>query len=507
MEAWNRAGREPAQTGFTRSLPEAIAGRFGAASHKSATKAERHAARVRSAAGVTFWGTRVSVQNAYGIRLHLSGVDLPPGTRFWTYGTEGSPIAFGLELRGPGGDLWTPISFGETAFLDVEVPSDAEGRFSILELAEVRPLAAATEPPCAIDAACVDATRFPAIADARRAVALVQFMVGNGAHSCTATLVNDTARDGAPYLLTAHHCVSNQTVASSVHALWDYGPASCGGDVPDIASLPSSTGSTLLATGAGSDFCLLQLSSVPDGRSFMGWDARASSLGPGTTFYSLSHPVSYLDTPPGVLPMQYSETLWNDTVACFGALTSNYFYSDLKAGYEWYGSSGSAAMLSGGQVVGQVKGVCAAINQVCDAPPSLFFGAFSASYPYVARWLDAPSPGCVPDPGTLCLSARFQVTAKWNKADGSSGYGTAVSLTPDSGYFWFFDPSNVEIVAKVVDGCGSNGRYWVFASGLTNLGVLLNFTDLGSGTRKTYPSAAGTAFQPIQDTAAFATCP
>lgn len=80
-----------------------------------------------------------------------------------------------------------------------------------------------------------------------------------------------------------------------------------------------------------------------------------------------------------------------------------------------------------------VKGVCAAINQVCDAPPSLFFGAFSASYPYVARWLDAPSPGCVPDPGTLCLGARFQVTAKWNKADGSSGYGTAVSLTPDSG--------------------------------------------------------------------------
>ena len=78
---------------------------------------------------------------------------------------------------------------------------------------------------------------------------------------------------------------------------------------------------------------------------------------------------------------------------------------------------------------------------------------------------------------------------------------------PDSGYFWFFDPSNVEIVTKVVRGCGINAHYWVFASGLTNTGVTLNYIDLASGVQQTYRSAAGTAFQPIQDTSAFATCP
>ncbi len=508
MEAWNRAGREPAQTGFTRPLPDPIAARFAASSSDSRAKAEPHSVRARSATGPTFWGTRVTVPGAYGVRLRLSGVTLPPGTRFWSYGAGGTPVAFGLELRDPAGGIWTPIAFGETAFLDVEVPSSgAEGGFTIVELAEIRPLAAGTPPPCAIDAACVEAATFPAIAEGRRAVALLQFMVGNAASSCTGTLLNDTARDGIPYLLTAHHCISNPTEAASVHALWDFDAPTCGGTVPDPSSLESSSGSTLLATGAGSDFCLLQLSSVPPGRSFMGWDARASSLVPGTTFYCLSHPVSYLDIARSPLPMEFSESVLDESAACFGASTSSYFYSNLSAGYEWYGSSGSAAMLGGGEVVGQLKGVCAAIIQVCDAPPTLFDGAFAATYPFVARWLDAPSPSCVPDPATLCLSSRFQVTAKWNKPDGTSGFGTAVSLTPDSGYFWFFDPSNVEIVTKVVSGCGSNGRHWVFASGLTNLGVLLTYTDLGGGIQKTYPSAAGTAFQPIQDTAAFATCP
>jgi streptogramin lyase len=120
----------------------------------------------------------------------------------------------------------------------------------------------------------------------------------------------------------------------------------------------------------------------------------------------------------------------------------------------------------------------------------------------------APSAGCVSDPQTLCLNnGRFSVTAAFQTTpEGPSAPATAVPLTANTGYFWFFDPTNVEVVAKVLDGCSTNGHYWFFASGLTNVGVQINVTDRVTGASKPYSNTLGTAFPPVQDTAAFP-CP
>ena len=115
---------------------------------------------------------------------------------------------------------------------------------------------------------------------------------------------------------------------------------------------------------------------------------------------------------------------------------------------------------------------------------------------------------CTPDTATMCLSSgRFQVTAVWQKTDGSSGPGTAVPLTSDSGYFWFFDPTNIEMVTKVLGACAIDGNYWVFAAGLTNVQVTLTVVDTSNGVTEKYVNPQGTAFAPIQDTGAFPTCP
>jgi hypothetical protein len=116
--------------------------------------------------------------------------------------------------------------------------------------------------------------------------------------------------------------------------------------------------------------------------------------------------------------------------------------------------------------------------------------------------------GCVASDTTLCLAtSRFAVSATWRASDGSSGNGSAVPLTSDTGYFWFFGSSNVEVVIKVLNGCGLSQRYWVFAAGLTNVNVVLTIRDTVTGMVKTYTNPINTAFQPIQDTNAFATCP
>lgn len=115
---------------------------------------------------------------------------------------------------------------------------------------------------------------------------------------------------------------------------------------------------------------------------------------------------------------------------------------------------------------------------------------------------------CSGDPATLCLnSSRYQIRAQWFTRDGGSGIGQAVPLTADTGAFWFFSPSNIEVVIKVLNGCTFNSRRWTFAAGLTDVDVILTVTDTQTGVVRTYVNPQGTPFQPIQDTDAFASCP
>jgi hypothetical protein len=136
-----------------------------------------------------------------------------------------------------------------------------------------------------------------------------------------------------------------------------------------------------------------------------------------------------------------------------------------------------------------------------------YIGLYGHS-PYRGVTLQTGGPaGCFPGGTSLCLaSQRFKVEAAWRTPDGRTGAGQAVALTGDTGYFWFFDASNVEAVVKVLDACTYNQRFWVFAGGLTDVQVDLTVTDTASGAVRTWRNPQGTAFQPIQDTSAFATC-
>ena len=118
-------------------------------------------------------------------------------------------------------------------------------------------------------------------------------------------------------------------------------------------------------------------------------------------------------------------------------------------------------------------------------------------------------PGvCTAGPTTMCLSGgRFRVEATYRTPSGQSGSGQAVAITADTGYFWFFDAANIEVIVKLLNACSFANRFWVFGAGLTNVEVTLTITDTRNGTVKTYTNPQGTAFQPVQDTNAFATCP
>ncbi len=115
-----------------------------------------------------------------------------------------------------------------------------------------------------------------------------------------------------------------------------------------------------------------------------------------------------------------------------------------------------------------------------------------------------PIEACVADATTLCLNgSRFRARVRYATGRDETGLGNGVLLTDDTGYFSFFDASNVEIVVKVLDGCTHNGRYWLYATGLTDVEAELVVEDPVTQSRKVISSPLGEAFRPLADTNAF----
>ncbi|MFL6201721.1 MAG: trypsin-like peptidase domain-containing protein [Thermoanaerobaculia bacterium] len=496
MTLRNLSGALPVQNGFARPLPSPVRLRLAAAV---------------SSANARVWGTRVRVAGAWRLRLHLEKVSLPAGTRLWVWGAGEEPRPFGLELLGPDGDLWTPSVSGEDIFLEAALPTgEAASRLEIREVGELFRLGSLTpvfEPlgGCIQDASCIGAGTFDAIAAARSAVAHLEFEDGGDFFICSGGLLNDSQSSHTPYLLTANHCFSNQASASSLEAFWDFKTSSCNGNAPNPSSLPRSNGATLLATGASSDFTFVRLSSVPAGRSFLGWTTDA--LPNGTVLHRVSHPAPDFDA----LPQSYSRTIVStSTDTCSGAPRPRYLYALPSLGGTFGGSSGSPVMIQGGLVVGQLNGGCGDDPEDgCAAGNSELDGAFASTFPSIAQFLGTvPAGPCTPNATTLCIDdqpgdRRFKVQVAFQSPQ-LSGNGKAVPLSSlgvnSGGLFWFFGSTNPELLVKVLNGCGLNNRYWVFWSAGTDAGLSLTVTDTVRGSSKSYTNNQGTAAKPVQDT-------
>ena len=127
-----------------------------------------------------------------------------------------------------------------------------------------------------------------------------------------------------------------------------------------------------------------------------------------------------------------------------------------------------------------------------ETPYTFRLRAGRADYsPEVSVTTGAYEGACRPGSAYLCLrDGRFEVRAHWSKPDSLDefGAGTAVpvDVSDESGLFWFFDPENIELVVKVLDGRAINGSYWVFFGALSDVEYWITVRDVSTGERRTY---------------------
>lgn len=111
------------------------------------------------------------------------------------------------------------------------------------------------------------------------------------------------------------------------------------------------------------------------------------------------------------------------------------------------------------------------------------------------------------DASVLLVDDRFEVKVLWRDHGGRTGSGRANGYSDNTGTFWFFDPQNLELIVKVLDGRPVNGAFWLFYGALSDVEYWVEVTDRVDGRVRSYRNPPGNlcgradtgAFVPLGD--------
>ena len=401
--AHNLSSKIPMQVGITRMLPEPQELLLDYTSLEGPFPRTANGGLLDWIGERLVWSAQFQVEWAHGLRLYLDRGKLPDSTRIWVFDSSGQRRGPQVIPRQTAGGIWTPTIFDDTVIVEIDVlTADLEHgeplELSIDRMGEIFRLdregvpylgepeaEPQSTPECFVDGMCRDSGDLGFIEDYRKAVANLVYPVGGQCcFTCTGGLIASTEGPGA-YLLTANHCFSTPESAVNLDAFWDHVTDECDGSDPGLSGVPRTEGSTLLATSSDTDFTLGEITeALPSGRYHLGWTAEPQA--DNTELFRLHH--------PGTNPQYYSRSVLQvpPPSQCGGLPAPRYLYSQLQEGGQAGGSSGSVVVIDnkGGQIVGQLFGVCGSnLGDRCDYDSNLTVdGAFAFTHFTTRQWLD-----------------------------------------------------------------------------------------------------------------------
>ena len=235
--------------------------------------------------GGNMWLLKIHSADAFSINLIYDHFKIGKGSKFYVY-NEDKKMVLGAftpeECNNPDNVFATDLVQGNTIVLEYYEPMPSED--GVIHIGKVihgyidtfdRGLDDSGS--CNFDVICNSNWILE-----RRAV--TRILVDNNTSFCTGCLVNNTSRDGKPYILTANHCFydanGNPKIGTSPTTSifrFLYWKPNCGSGSPAGWQETTPVGATMLAHWANTDFALLELKTKPSiswNLHYAGWDRR-----------------------------------------------------------------------------------------------------------------------------------------------------------------------------------------------------------------------------------------
>ncbi len=434
--------------------------------------------------GARVWAVDVRATGAYGLRVHLTDMNLPEGAYLVQHNpAQPSDAAGPYTARGAQdlGEQYTATVWADTVRLELFVPAGvqlAELPFATGNVQHMyRDLPArlaqgqgvgqgageggvlGTEGTCHNDVTCFGAGQPAAtnFTNPARAVGLIFISGPGGTGSCTGQLISNQSADQAPLFLTASHCLSTAAEASSTEVYWLYQTSVCNGAVPSLNSLNRTLTSQIVATRGQSDGTLLRLTGLlPGGLFYQGWTASVPAFNTA---------ISCIHHPDGAYKRISFGNLVNQTIYCAagaGQLAGESYRVQWTSAVTEPGSSGSGLLVNDASNNKLLVGVLSCGNSACgvsSANLNDIYGRFSSFYPSISTFMTGGWPDDAQEPNDTCagarvLSAPVSLTGLVVKLSDTDWYRVSVpagqTLTATS----TFTATSGNIDTVLLDACG-----------------------------------------------------
>ena len=227
--------------------------------------------------GSSIWQLKIHSDGAYSLNLIYDVFHIPPGAEFFLYSSNYDTIlgAFTDFNHKPHGGFSTAPIKGDSIILEYNQPAEAlfNGEISISTVSHDYKNIFSKDlnrgygdsGSCNNNTACSEGDNWR---DEINSVAMI--LTSGGSRLCTGSMINNTEQDLTPYFLTANHCLGGN---NSWIFMFNYQSPGCANQ--DGLTNMTTSGSTLLASSATSDFALLELNESPPEEYnvfYAGWD-------------------------------------------------------------------------------------------------------------------------------------------------------------------------------------------------------------------------------------------
>ncbi len=226
--------------------------------------------------GTAIWRLKILADDSVSLNLGFDRFFLPRSGQLLISTPQRSLRPFTAVDNEVHGQLWTPPLKGQEIDLELRV-STAERAKVVLSLNHINygyrdfttrfdSSSRRKSGACNVDVACV--ADVPAFKNVIRSVAAITV---SGSHTCSGSLVNNSAHDYKMYFLTADHCGITAGKAPSMVAIWNYQNSKCrepgsaeSGQDGDGKQDQFHSGAIFRARFGPSDFTLLELDDPPN---------------------------------------------------------------------------------------------------------------------------------------------------------------------------------------------------------------------------------------------------